>query len=400
VTAGPTRALRACILCVVSVVCDGACAHLLNMTRIEIAIDRDRGVVEGTLDVDLTVALEQPERYFALSRTDPATRADALAPVIAELEAAVRLMVDDRRVPVRIVGVSLPDLPRRKFVEPFAAPMTRIVLEAQLPDALAAERARLVPETRFPFAEPIAITLADAASARTMTRWVAPGQSSPEFSLTPMLTADTPVSAEPSATSPTARDVAIQFTLFGFRHVIPDGWDHMLFVVGLTLGARTLRRLFFHVSLFTLAHSATIALTALGVIAPPVAAVEILIALSIVYVAAANVIEQRTSGARAPLVFAFGLVHGMGFAQAMSAITLPTMHFIGAIAAFNIGVELGQAVVVAALAPIVIAWRSRGWFHRRLVVPASAVTGGIAAVWVVERTLGSGTWPRLASLVG
>ena len=133
----------------------------------------------------------------------------------------------------------------------------------------------------------------------------------------------------------------------GFRHILPGGLDHVLFVLGVFLLSRRLRTVLVQLSAFTVAHSITFGLSMYGIVSLPPAIVEPAIALSIAYVAVENLTTSRLRSHRVALVFAFGLLHGLGFAGALSALALPRSQFLLALVGFNVGVEAGQIAVVA-----------------------------------------------------
>ena len=179
----------------------------------------------------------------------------------------------------------------------------------------------------------------------------------------------------------------------GMEHIL-FGIDHLLFVLGLILLVGDLRLLVKTITAFTLAHSITLALATLGVVHVPQAPVEAVIALSIVFLAAELVRQGRGEigvTARRPwlVAFAFGLLHGLGFAGALSEVGLPPGDVPAALLLFNVGVEAGQlAFVVAALAVIRVirSLPSPAW--RQLEgLPAYAI-GSIAAFWVLQRITG------------
>jgi hypothetical protein len=160
----------------------------------------------------------------------------------------------------------------------------------------------------------------------------------------------------------------------------------MLFVLGLFLLARGTRALLFQITAFTLAHSATLALAATGLVSIPASVVEPLIAISIVYVAVENVLTTRLSRWRLAVVFAFGLLHGLGFAGALADLGIDRTHLAETLVGFNVGVELGQLTVVAAAALVLRALpvqieRRRAW----ITVPGSLAIAVIGAYWAVER---------------
>jgi hydrogenase/urease accessory protein HupE len=196
--------------------------------------------------------------------------------------------------------------------------------------------------------------------------------------------------------------VAGTYMILGIEHILL-GIDHLLFVFALVLLVQGWRRLLGTITAFTVAHSLTLAAATLGFVHLPVPPVEACIALSIAFVAAEIVRgRQGASGLteRAPWVvaFAFGLLHGLGFASALSEVGLPQHAIPIALLFFNVGVELGQLLFIGAvfallwlIAATVHSHRERGIAWRqneRLAVPAAYLVGTVAMFWVVERTSG------------
>lgn len=189
----------------------------------------------------------------------------------------------------------------------------------------------------------------------------------------------------------------------GFDHILPKGLDHILFVLGLFFLSTQLGPLLWQVSAFTLAHTVTLALGALGLVTVPAAIVEPLIAASIVYVAVENIFARGLTRWRPVVVFGFGLLHGLGFASVLGEFGLPEGQFIPALIGFNVGVELGQLTVIALAAALLwlgcyAARRARLSGVEEMVAEypvmfrAWSVTGSliialIAVYWVIERTV-------------
>jgi hydrogenase/urease accessory protein HupE len=176
----------------------------------------------------------------------------------------------------------------------------------------------------------------------------------------------------------------------GFEHIL-EGFDHLLFVFSLLLIVGGTKRIVATVTAFTLAHSLTLAAATLGWVHVPGPPVEASIALSIVFVAA-EFVHGRSGRpgltARAPwaVAFIFGLLHGFGFAGALSELGLPEKAIPLALFAFNVGVELGQLAFVAAMLTLGFACRSLLARLPRFIEPAAPYAiGSIAAFWVFER---------------
>ena len=179
-----------------------------------------------------------------------------------------------------------------------------------------------------------------------------------------------------------------QYLLLGFTHILPHGFDHILFVLGLFLLSTRWRPLLSQVTAFTVAHSITLGLTMYGVVSISPRIVEPAIALSIAYVAVENVMTTQLKPWRVGIVFAFGLLHGMGFAGVLRELGLPRSQFLTALITFNVGVELGQLAVIATAFLLVAQWyRAKPWYRQRLVIPASALIAATGVFWTVQRIL-------------
>jgi hypothetical protein len=168
---------------------------------------------------------------------------------------------------------------------------------------------------------------------------------------------------------------------------LPDGIDHILFLLGLLLGGGTLLRLVGVASGFTIGHSITLALAALGVVSVPSWIIEPLIALSIAFVAI-EALTQRLAAHRWKIALGFGLVHGFGFANALTELQLDTGAMVQALAGYNLGVELGQLAIVMLLAPLVLAAHRRRWSHVWILRPAAIAIGLAGLYWFVQRVAG------------
>lgn len=183
-----------------------------------------------------------------------------------------------------------------------------------------------------------------------------------------------------------AIEVLVDYVHVGFIHIVPKGLDHILFVLGLFLLSRNMRPLLIQVTTFTVAHSITLALSLYGVIELPPSIVEPLIALSIAYVAIENIFLNRLSPWRPFVVFAFGLLHGLGFAGVLTELGLPRNEFVEALIGFNVGVEGGQlAVILAAYLAVGLWGLPEKTYRRGVVIPASLVIAVIGLYWTVER---------------
>ena len=180
----------------------------------------------------------------------------------------------------------------------------------------------------------------------------------------------------------------VDFIGTGFDHIIPQGLDHILFVVGLFLLSTSLPPLLWQISAFTLAHTITLAMGMLGILNIPGSIVEPIIAASIVYVAVENILSPEMTRWRPLLVFIFGLLHGLGFAGVLTEYGMPAGQFVEALIGFNIGVELGQLTVIAICFMLVGFWfGKKPWYRKNVVIPGSLIVALVGLYWVVERTI-------------
>ena len=218
------------------------------------------------------------------------------------------------------------------------------------------------------------LTLRTEGVAEAERQWVEGGQRSRPFEL------------RREIVPPTTIDVVRQYLTLGFTHILPKGVDHILFVLGVFLLSQRWKPILLQVTAFTLAHTLTLGLTIYGIVSLPSAVVEPLIALSIVYVAIENLRTSELTSGRLALVFAFGLIHGMGFAGVLSQLGLPRSQFLPALVSFNLGVEAGQlTVILGAFLFLRAPWGRRPWYRQRVVVPLSLAIAAIGAYWAFQR---------------
>lgn len=182
-------------------------------------------------------------------------------------------------------------------------------------------------------------------------------------------------------------EALVDYISVGFDHIVPQGLDHILFVLGLFFLALRIRPLLWQVTAFTLAHTVTLALGALNLITINPDIVEPLIAASIVYVGIENVFTRKLPPWRPAVVFCFGLLHGLGFASVLKDFGIGADNFVAKLIGFNVGVEVGQlAVIAAAFLTFAVMFGRQDWYQRRIGAPVSIAIAVIAAFWVLERT--------------
>ncbi len=337
----------------------------------------------GTFQIDMTVDVDALALGVSPA-TDSAEVAAALeALTAAELEGAVERAMEtvQRRAFVRFDGQKQP------FEVSFPDAGTEIAELSPWPTVLGttARLTGVIPEEAREFSfrasrafKNVHLTILDQIAASGTRHVLQPAEDSPAYRI-----GEAPVGDAPRRSS-----IAADFLVLGFEHILPLGLDHILFVLGLFLLSARLKPLLWQVTAFTIAHSATLALSMYDVVSLPSQLVETLIALSIVYVAVENLFLSELKPWRPALVFAFGLLHGLGFAGVLRELQLPRDEFVTALVSFNVGVELGQLAVVA-LAFLAVGWaRDKPGYRRYVVIPASLAIAAVGLFWAVERALG------------
>jgi hydrogenase/urease accessory protein HupE len=219
-----------------------------------------------------------------------------------------------------------------------------------------------------------AFSIRNSETSSPSTVWLEGNQTSAPFTLA-------------STAKPVSRlATALLYLKLGFTHIVPLGLDHMLFVLGIYLLSGRTRSVLLQVSAFTVAHSITLGLSMYGLVNVSPKIVEPMIAISIAYVAIENIFMSELKSWRIALVFAFGLLHGMGFAGALKELGLPRTEFLTALLTFNAGVEAGQLAVIGT-AFLLVGWycSQRTWYRSRVVVPMSTAIACTAVYWTIQR---------------
>tara|TARA_R110000744_G_scaffold50709_3_gene109476 strand:- start:178 stop:1353 length:1176 start_codon:yes stop_codon:yes gene_type:complete len=202
------------------------------------------------------------------------------------------------------------------------------------------------------------------------------------------ISADSPNTRASANTVTTKIQLAADYIYQGFVHILPRGLDHILFVLALFLFAKRRSALIWQVSAFTLAHTITLALGIYGIVTLSSAIVEPLIALSIVYVGLENIYRAKkgtSSHTRLPIIFAFGLLHGLGFASVLGDVGLPPSQYLMSLVSFNVGVELGQLTVIALAFLSLYPFKHKTWYQTKLVLALNIAIAVIATYWLIER---------------
>ncbi len=343
-------------------------AHTFERTTTTFRVDRVR-------NFDVTLKLDLDALALGI---DPSTDPEMAARTLLEMTEADFQKAEDelknllsRRLRVRADGkpldfaVSFPQFrprPARAGVEVFGVEAR---LTGQVPAG--ARELRFFASRAFPAIE---LSFIDEGTGRREFHICLPGEECPKIKL---------IAGEPEAG-------LSELVVIGFKHIVPLGLDHVLFVLALFLGGREMKALLIQTGVFTLAHSATLALSTFGILSLSPRIVEPLIALSIGIVSLENVLRgSGVSRGRAAVVFVFGLLHGLGFAGVLAQTPLVEGQKLMALLLFNLGVELGQISVLAAAFLVSLPLRDPVRYRRLVARPLSLVLGVVGLVWAVAR---------------
>jgi hypothetical protein len=358
----------------VSILCVGPVgAHTFAFTEVRVSLQADSFAVDVFCDLDaLALGVDASADSAAL-----AAEIGAMAPAGQDELAAKLNDFLTRRLRLRFDGVPAPfevTFPERGQVRPPGATPSFFGLAAHLSGRIpnGAKAATFFASRAFPL---VRLVWRSAAGGAPVEEVLVPGAESHPFPLTGSQ------KVEPAA------ETGWRFLTLGFSHILPKGLDHILFVVGLALLSPRPRPLLAQITAFTLAHTLTLGLSTYGVFHLSSRIVEPLIALSIVYVAVENLLTTRLRPSRLVLVFAFGLLHGLGFAGVLGELGWPQGRRLLALLAFNAGVEAGQVTVVAMALLLVAGWARAGGDRRRLVRGASIAIAAVGAFWAVSRVV-------------
>ena len=306
----------------------------------------------------------QAETYDRLRALDPAALAEAFTRFEPDYGASLRLRFDGRTADLSFAGIDVPPVGDVRD-----ARLSVIHYTASIPAGASTADARY--PARYGDA---VIRFSVAGDAAATSFWLTDGAESP------------PVRMAAELAPRSLRDVALDYVSLGFTHIVPLGMDHILFVLGLFLLSVKWRPLLWQITAFTVAHTITLGLSIYGLVAIPASVVEPLIAVSIAYIGIENLVVRTLHAWRVVIVFAFGLLHGLGFGGVLLDLGLPAHDFVTALVAFNVGVELGQLAVIAG-AFVAVGWLSRNAaiYRRFVVIPGSLAIAAAGLAWTVER---------------
>ena len=306
----------------------------------------------------------QAQTYNQLRELPPSELERRIREFLPKYLAGIEIRFDAARVPSALCSLSVPEVG-----DPARVRLALLQLCGSLPPGVTSLRMAYAAE----FGELI-LRLPAVGGGDPVALWLKDGELSESYVLGVGLERKTRM------------EVAAQYTVFGFTHILPKGLDHILFVLGLFLLSLRWKPLLIQVTSFTIAHTITLGLSIFGILSLSPAIVEPLIAASIAYVAIENIMTAELKPWRPFVVFGFGLLHGLGFAGVLNEIGLPRSEFVTALLSFNIGVELGQlAVITLAYLLIGLWWKEKDWYRARLVLPLSALIAATGVYWTIER---------------
>jgi len=346
-------------------------AHLLNMSTVEVRLlEQHRVLVVAQLD--LTRAFGSAADYFAASQiVEPLSNTEVRRQLGMAAD-AIQLTAGDVRIPLRATDIEFVKQTLANYESPLEWPRASVRFEGALPEQ--ATPAHLSVKINFTdgfvFEEPIATTLQSTPDELSVSRWLVTFQSSPVLDAPSWFALDQLSPAQ--VTKSSAYSAIASYFSLGFWHIIPDGVDHLLFLLTIVLGVRTARSLLLSLSAYTLAHTLSYAAATLGWLPASMLNVEPLILLSIVVSALLNLQATVKALWQAAITFGFGLLHGLGFASALGGAGLPTELRLESLLGFNLGVETAQLLCVLLVLPL---WWCRrfAWYPTGLRKPGSIV---------------------------
>jgi hypothetical protein len=369
-------------------------AHTMTLTQVLVSFDRP-GTISVKIDIDPTMMLGSPELYYQFATDTPDRQQATLDRIVPRILDNIRLSAGDIRLTPAFQGFTLPSSSKADFLDASMSKLTSMRFLAVLPPNGLPLRLEVPVGAEIDY--PVAYTVQVPSAHLSITRWLEAGMHESD----PFAWADLAPRAGPNAsaavasqamerfdvdTMPWPRQLALYLRL-GFRHIVPEGTDHILFVLGLFFLGITWRKLIAQTSVFTVAHATTLFLSTYGIFRLPSRFVEPAIALSIAFIAIENVFRPRLGPGRLAIVFGFGLIHGLGFASSLSDVPFPKHDFIVALLGFNFGVDAGQLFVIG-LAFLAVGWfRNRPWFRSRIAVPCSLAIAAVGLFWAVQRVV-------------
>jgi hypothetical protein len=350
-------------------------AHTVMMTQVLVSFGESK-TVAVKIDVDLTLLLGSPERYYEIATESPDKQREDVRQLVPRVVDNLQLFVGKERLQPVFRGFSPARAQRADYLDASMSKLSTFTFVAALPSST--DALRLVVPLGAEIDYPVAYTIQIPAAHVSVTRWLEEGVHESD----PFVWAN---KVAPDAL-PWQRQLVLYLRL-GFHHIVPEGADHILFVLGLFFLGITWRKLLSQTTVFTVAHATTLFLSTYGIFRLPSRIVEPAIALSIAYIAIENVFKPRLGPGRLAIVFGFGLVHGLGFASSLSDVPFPKRDFVVALLGFNFGVDFGQLFVIAVAFALVGWFRNEPWFRRRIAIPCSLLIAAVGLFWAIQRVV-------------
>jgi hypothetical protein len=363
------------------------------MTLTEVTVTfASPGVLDVKIGIDLTQILGSPERYYEFVTEPDAAQRAQVRTVLPQVLAGLQFVIGSTPLHLDLTTFSTATANKALILDSQMSTLSTFRFTTALPASH--ESLKLLVPIGAPIDYPVVYTLQIPEAHVSITRWLEDGahESEPYD-----WAANAPGGATSTAAAPFVGNVnvdpesppwmpqALLYLRLGFKHIVPEGADHILFVLGLFFLGITWRKLLSQTTVFTIAHATTLFLSTYGIFSLPSRYVEPGIALSIAWIATENVVKPRLGPSRLAVVFGFGLVHGLGFASSLSNIPFPKHDFIVALLGFNFGVDFGQLFVIA-VAFLLVGWfRHKPWFRQRIAIPASLVIAAIGLLWAIQR---------------
>jgi hypothetical protein len=372
-------------------------AHPLNATQVRVIFGPEQQF-KADIYIDFTQALGSVDAYYDLSLQPHARQETTVRKMAAPILRDLHFVFGNQAVPVELTGWQVPVASRATYNDYYVGKMTRLDVAGAIPPARPAFVLQSTDEA--PLEYPVALIVERPDHQLKTVDWIEiagdatdPIDYDASAATSGSIASTTPASGGISGAnlSPFQRYWVVKIgTLtrylgLGFHHIVPEGTDHILFVLGLFFLGISWRKLISQTTVFTIAHAITLYLSTQNIFSLPSWLVEPGIALSITFVALENIFKPKLNAFRLVVIFCFGLIHGLGFASGLKELQLPPHEFMIALLGFNFGVDFGQLFVIL-LAFLAVGWfRNRPWFFTRIAVPASGVIACVGAYWAVER---------------
>jgi HupE / UreJ protein len=370
-------------------------AHTMMMTQVLVSFGQP-GTLDVKIDIDLTLLLGSAVRYYQVATESPSRQQEDLRQIVPKVTDSFQLFAGQKRLELVFRAFSAAQAPKADYLDGSTSKLSTLSFVAALPADTGP--LKLVVPLGAEVEYPVAYTVQIPSTHVSVTRWLEEGihESEPfvwagkvRQGLVSTAKADLPRIVDPDALGWPSQ-LALYLRL-GFHHIVPEGADHILFVLGLFFLGITWRKLLSQTTVFTIAHATTLFLSTYGLLRLPSRYVEPAIALSIAFIAIENIIRPKLGPGRLAIVFGFGLVHGLGFASSLNDVPFPKKDFLIALLGFNFGVDFGQLAVIAC-AFLAVGWfRNRPWFRHRIAIPCSLAIAAVGLFWSVQRIIYYGT---------